>query len=660
MTISTTLLVMFVVFAGILLYGGYATRKWINDSSDYLLAGREVSLIINMFGVAAIGYAGTSITLCPGFMVLFGVKGALAFGVAYLIAGLLCYGLIFSKFIRRCGAQTLPEWLEMRFDSRTRTIVTISTILGLLGILANNIVSMAITVSGFTEWNYLITTSAIFAIFLIFTYTGGFWAVTLTDFLQMIIGLIALPTLLISLMIKFGALSGSIANWPSGAGLMNSGITGLSMPGMSLKYPSVFTMFLLFGMFLVWGNNYYWLRVASCRSERVAKRSFIYASLLLFIVMYSILYIIGIYSGANQVDVFGGGVSPMAAFGVSLRAVPTLVASFALLGALAASISTATTAHMGATNTAVRDIYGKLIKPNAKPKELVKPAKIIMLGLGILVWFLSFYPGGPSYLFAFANSWLGPPAVLVFYGAFWPRATKEGAFWGAVISICAMMVITILDLAKIWSITQYMHQGVFGLIITLVLTTAISLMTKPKYYGESCWKTVGTQTDNNIKLSENDVTVLGLIRDGFNTMGEITDLLGVDSSISNKIIEILDQNRLIKRDTLSGSGFYKFSITEEGINMLPEISKEASLLLEKSLTKDELSILKAIKKGKEELYNFVNKSDLDSLKFSVLASKLIRNGYLKEGGLLKRTITITDKGNEVVNNIIFEKVDTAN
>lgn len=660
MTISTTLLVMFAVFAGVLLYGGYATRKWINDSSDYLLAGREVSLIINMFGVAAIGYAGTSITLCPGFMVLFGVKGALAFGVAYLIAGLMCYGLIFAKFIRRCGAQTLPEWLEMRFDSRTRTIVTIATILGLLGILANNIVSMAITVAGFTEWNYLITTSAIFAIFLIFTYAGGFWAVTLTDFMQMIIGLIALPTLLISLMTRFGSLSGSIGNWPSAAGLMNSGIAGLSMPDMSLKYPSVLTMFLLFGMFLVWGNNYYWLRVASCRSERVAKRSFIYAALLLFFVMYSILYVIGIYSGANQVDIFAGGVPATAAFGVSLRAVPTFVASFALLGALAASISTATTAHMGATNTAVRDIYGKLIKPDAKPKELVKPAKLIMLVLGILVWFLSFYPGGPSYLFAFANSWLGPPAVLVFYGAFWPRATKEGAFWGALISICAMMVITVLHLTKVWSITQYMHQGVFGLIITLVLTTVISLMTKPKYYGESSWKKEGSQTSKNIELGETDIKVLGLIRDGFDTMGEITDLLGVDSSISNKIIEVLDRNRLIKRDALSGSGFYKFSITQEGIKQLPETSKEALLLLEKSLTKDELSILQAIKKGKEELYSFVNKSELDSLKFSVLASKLIRNGYLKEGGLLKRTITITDKGKSVVSNFIFEKADTAN
>ena len=70
MSINVSLMVMFALFAAMLLYGGYVSRKWINDSSDYLLAGREVSMLINVFGVAAIGFAGTSITLCPGFTVL--------------------------------------------------------------------------------------------------------------------------------------------------------------------------------------------------------------------------------------------------------------------------------------------------------------------------------------------------------------------------------------------------------------------------------------------------------------------------------------------------------------------------------------------------------------------------------------------------------------
>ncbi|HCX03090.1 MAG TPA: sodium:solute symporter [Clostridiales bacterium] len=640
---------MFAVFAGILLYGGYVTRKWINDSDDYLLAGREVSLVINVFGVAAIGFAGTSIVLCPGFTVLFGLKGGLTFGVAYLIAGLMMYGIIFAKFIRRCGAQTLPEWLEMRFDSRTRTVVTITTVLGLLGILANNVVSMAITVSGFTEWNYLVTTSIVYALFLIFTYAGGFWAVTLTDFMQMMIGLIALPTLLFSLMAKFGGLGASIANWPGPGGLLNTGISGASMPGLALKYPSVLTMFLLFAMFLVWGNNYYWLRVATCRSERVARKSYIYASLLLMFLSYSILYMIGIYAGTNMTDVFTGGVAPTAAFGVTLRVVPVGVASFALLGALASSISTATTAHMGATGTTVRDIYARLFRPNATPKELMKPSKIIMLVLGILVWFLSFYPGGPTYLFAFATAWLGPPAVLVFYGAFWPRITKDGAFWGAIISIGAMMIVTILELTGVWAISQYMHQGVFGLIITLVLTTGISLATKPNYYGESSWTVEPQGEIPDSEVNDMEKEILDLIRKGYDTMGEITDYLGVDSSKSNNAIEELDQKRYITRFSNKGSDFYKFKLTEAGRNKLPKLTEGEEKLAEQNLIVQEIELLGIIEDGEEAIRNYVKEKELSSLKFSVMVSKLIKYDYLSESGLLKRKIHLTDEGKKAIN-----------
>lgn len=649
MTISGTLIIMFAIFAGILLYGGYVSRKWINDSDDYLLAGREVSLIINVFGVAAIGFAGTSITLCPGFTVLFGLKGGLTFGIAYLIAGLMMYGVIFAKFIRRCGAQTLPEWLEMRFDSRTRTVVTITTVLGLLGILANNVVSMAITVSGFTNWNYLITTSIVYALFLIFTYAGGFWAVTLTDFMQMLIGLVALPTLMFSLMGKFGGLGASIAQWPGPAGLFNSGITGASMPNLTLKYPSVLTMFLLFAVFLVWGNNYYWLRVATCRSERVARKSYIYASLLLMFLSYSILYIIGIYAGSNMLDVFQGGVAPTAAFGVTLRVVPVGVASFALLGALASSISTATTAHMGATGTTVRDIYARIFRPNATPKELMKPSKIIMLVLGVLVWFLSFYPGGPTYLFAFATAWLGPPAVLVFYGAFWPRITKDGAFWGAIISIGAMMVVTILELSGIWSISQYMHQGAFGLIITLVLTTGISLATKPKYYGESTWKVEPEGEVPDATINDMEEEILDLIRKGYDTMGEITDYLGVDSSESNKAIESLDQKRFIARFSNKGSDFYKFKITEAGKKKLPVLSEGEEKLAQQNLIVREIELLKIIENGEEGIRKYIKENELSSLKFSVMVAKLIKFGYLNESGLLKRKIQLTDEGRKAIN-----------
>lgn len=654
MSFNAVFAAMFAAFAIILVYGGWVTRKWINDSTDYLLAGRQVSLLINTFGVAAIGFAGTSITVVPGLVVSGGFWSSFSFSVAYLIAGLMLYGVIFARFIRRCGAQTLPEWLEMRFDSRTRTVITVTTILGLLGILANNIVSMALVVSGFTGWNYLITSSIVFAVFLFFTYVGGFWAVTLTDFVQMVIGLIALPVLLIALMAEFGGLGWAAENWPGPAGIMAGGLTGTHLPILTLKYPSVLMFFVLFGAFLVWGNNYYWLRVATSRSERVARLSYVYAGLLLLVFNYLILQFIGMYAGAALPEQFAmsggeGTASPFAAFGVVLRVAPMVVASFALIAALASSVSTATTAHMGATTTAVRDLYPRLFKPTATAKQLVKPSRVIMLILGLLVWGLTFYPGGPLYLFAFANAWLGPPAVLVVLGVFWPRMTKEGAFWGAIVSISAMMIVAILSLAKVFAIENYMHQGAFGLIITLVLVLVISMVTKPKYYGAANWDLngAGSQVEFD-QLNETEQRVLTLIGEGYRTMGEITDFIGIDSHETNDATESLDKKRLIRRRGLRGSAFYEFELNTTGRQCLPVASDLKKRLVEDDVTERDIQLLRIVNTDQSRVINFSEQSGLSSLQVSVVIAKLVRQGYLKEGGVMRRRVKTTTSGQSLL------------
>lgn len=643
MNITTTLFIMFVVFCVALLVIGFITKKWINDSSDLLMAGKEVSLLVNIFGVAAIGFAGTLIVLVPGWTVGFGLMDGFFFGFAYGILGLLLYGVIFTPFIRRSGAQTLPEWLEVRFDSKTRTVITFATVLGLLGILANNIVSMAITVSGFTGWNPTVTSIIIYAIFLVFTFMGGFWAVTMTDFVQMIIGLIAIPLLIIAIINNFGPLGDALAAWPSGNVLLK-GITGNSMAKLSIVYPSYFTIILLFGCFLVWGNNYYWLRAASCRSERVAKWSYVGGALLLVFFMCVLLGVVGIYAGSYMTDVFAGGTPPTAAYGVMLRQVPVFIASLALLGALAASISTATTAHMGATSTTVRDIYGRLINKNATEKQTMRATKAIMVILVIFVLLLTFYPGGPTYLFAFATAWLGPPAIMVILGAFWPRCTKEGAFWGGLIAIIVMTVLTILSLTGTYNLAATLgtHLGVVGFVITLPLMIIISFVTKANYYAESSWDLRG-EASEEVKLNELQQKSLDLISLGFDTLGELTDYLSLDSSETSNIIEFLDMSRLIYRDSKKGKGFYSFGLSESGKKQTTGGLSLGLEIVKDNITSIDVKIIDAIKSGNKAINGVVKEEGITSLHFSVIVSRLIKMGYLSESGLMKRKLSVTTK-----------------
>lgn len=108
--------VIFVIFCAFLLGAGLISKRWVKESSDFVLAGREISTPINVVGVIAIGFAGTTVTLAPGFTIQYGLLGGLGWGVIYSVCGLLIFGLLYSNFVRRSGAQTLPEFLEMRYD----------------------------------------------------------------------------------------------------------------------------------------------------------------------------------------------------------------------------------------------------------------------------------------------------------------------------------------------------------------------------------------------------------------------------------------------------------------------------------------------------------------------------------------------------------------
>ena len=120
MSANTIFIIIFAVFCGFLMFAGLLSRKWVKESSDFVLAGREISTPINIVGVIAIGFAGTTVTLAPAFTVNYGLPGGIAWGSIYAGCGLLLFGLLYANFIRRCGAQTLPEYLEMRYDGSTK------------------------------------------------------------------------------------------------------------------------------------------------------------------------------------------------------------------------------------------------------------------------------------------------------------------------------------------------------------------------------------------------------------------------------------------------------------------------------------------------------------------------------------------------------------
>lgn len=630
--------IIFIIFSAVMVLAGVYTKRWVSETSDYILAGREVSLPINIIGVSAIGFAGTTISLAPGFAILYGLKGSWLWGIIYAAAGLVFYGLVFGKIIRRSGAQTLPEYLEMRFSARVRNIVSIGTIIGLCGILANNIVTCVLIVSNFIGWDPVFVTAIIFAIIIIFTTLSGIWATTVTDFFQVTIGTIVVPVFLFLAMNRYGGFEYLKANW-NGGDIFNMGYAGGMLKGMSFQYPSILTFIILFSTALVLGNNYYWMKAAACRSEKIARNSFVIAGLFLIVIFMIPLGIIGAYAVASNPQIYtvaGGKVPPVAAYGAFAKTFMPFISSLFVVGAIAASVSTSSTSALGATSTATRDIYQRMLKPNADAKTTLKASKVIMFLIGIFTWALTFFPGGPTYLFAFANAWLVPPAVLLVLGLIWPRFNKNGAFWGVVFGIITMATLTLLDLLKIYSVAKFTHIAIVGLLVTLGVGAIASFMQteNPKRKNE------------NYKLTKEDIVVLDLLNIGQIYMSDITDYLGVDSKESQKIVENLIVQGYIRREGQVGAKYFTLNLTDK-VNV-EELTKVESNLLEKGLNLKYVEFLEAVKESNEKVKSFVKDNTWNSLKISSITTHLVRNGYLVEKGLFKRRLEITTKGLEVI------------
>ena len=652
MSSTTIFLIMFVTFSAILVGAGVYSRRWVSESSDYILAGREVSTIINTMGVCAIGFAGTTVALGPGFTIFAGFKVSAAWSLIYAVGGLLLFGLLYASFIRRCGAQTLPEYLEMRYNGTVRSVVSITSVIGMTGILANNIVSCANTIVGFTGWNSTLVISAIFLIIICFTFISGLWAATITDFFQVCIGVVAIPLLLGLLMNRFGGIDAINAVW-KGGDFINAGISGLTVPTFKLTYPSILNFVILFAAAVVWGNNYYWMKVASCRNEKVAKKSFIIAAIVLTVVFFLPLGLIGAYAGAFFPDKFalaGGTLPYTSAYGFIAKIFTPILGSFFIIGAVAASISTSSTAALGATAVATRDIFQRLISPNADAKQTLMASKFIMIAIGLLTWALCQFPGGPTYLFAFANCWLVPPAILLGLGVIWPRFNSRGALVGALSGMATMVTFTVLgDVLKVFMIGQYIYPATLGFIVTLVAAVAASLTAEPKYYGKPGWERIPTSANREIvKLDETDLKVLALINLGHLYMSDLTDTLGVDSKTSGAVIEKLDRGGYIVRAGMSGSKFYAFSITEKGIAALPSLLGAEAEMAKKGLNPVYVELLDIVMNHPDHQAEFVKRHAIKSMHMAAISSHLTRQGYVIEGGLFKRKLRITNKGIDVV------------
>ncbi len=462
MQISTIdLIIILAYLIGIVALGIFATRKQQLTSENYFLAGRKLSWptigaalfasnisTIHLIGLAADGYR-------LGF-----VAGNWEWMATFT---LILLSLIFAPFYIKTKISTLPEFLERRFDSRSRTMLAFMAILSALFIhIGISLYAGAIVFQQFFGVNVYISILVVSLMTTIYTVFGGLKAVVITENIQTVILLIGSTTLTY---IAYAALKDQgINNWaeleavlkPDQLKMLHSGDSDIGQQGYTW-----YAFFLGYPVLGIW----YWCtdqtivqRVLGAKAQIDAQRGALFAGLLKILPLFIL-----IFPGVMAFALFEQDINhPNDTLPVLInKLLPVGLKGIFAAALLAALMSTIAAALNSCSSLVAVDIL-KRVNPDISDAQQVRYGRITAVVVMLIAILWSTQGAKFGSIFQAINdiaAAIAPPISAVFLlGVFYKRGTKEAAFYTLVIGFLAGTILFLLDFEPV-SGYQYITKG---------------------------------------------------------------------------------------------------------------------------------------------------------------------------------------------------------
>ncbi len=414
------------------------------DSTSYFLAGRNMTWPV--VGLSLFAASVSSSTLMghsgEGF-----ISGIAVFNYNLVsILVMVFFAMFFLPFYIKSGIFTMPEFLERRFDGRSRTYFSFISIIGNVFLdAAATLYTGALIIKMIlpeADLFWIIAGMAIVAGS--YTIIGGLSSAINADLIQAIILIVG------STILSFFAFQ-EIGGWTEFHTMFNEGVwLKLTRP---MDDPTVPWLGMLVGIpilgFYFWGNNQVMVqRVLSAKSIDHGRKGVLLVGFLYLFTLF--IFIIPGLVGRG-INLFGVDNLPLdlisgsdlkESFGINTDQVyPRLIVRLlpvGLIGIILAAMISALTSTLSATLSSVStlftmDFYSKMDK-EADSKKLVRVGRItsmVVLVIAIL-WapFIARFDSLVSY-YQEILSYLAPPIVGTFFlGLFWKRSNGIGAFSG--------------------------------------------------------------------------------------------------------------------------------------------------------------------------------------------------------------------------------------
>lgn len=405
-------------FAVMILVGVFASRKN-RDTSDYLVAGRQLNVIMTAITLAAV-QIGVGIVLSSATN---GYNDGIWPGMYYAIGcggGLIIAGLVTAKKLREQEGYVPLDYFAQRYgDSKAvRLWAWISNVPSLLGIFIAQLLASGSILAGFgIPFKAGVAITAV--VILIYCTIGGMWGVVLTDVVQTAIIAVGVPILAAAILIQYVKAGGSI-------------VQIFAMPfipsGMGTRFVYLVLPFLL--SISVSYDAY--SRIQSAKNARTASLGCVLGGILVIIIG-------GLCSciGVAARTLFPGvtdGIFTIAATGV----LPPVLAGIVIAAILAAAMSSANCVILSMGASFSRDFYNKFLHPEVEnldelPKSKMISQATVFLGSLAGVFFAFHMTNILDAMIIFNYPYMGSLLIPLLGGLVWKGATRRGAFAAAIV-----------------------------------------------------------------------------------------------------------------------------------------------------------------------------------------------------------------------------------
>lgn len=519
-------------FALLLGVAWWVVSKNKNTADDYFLAGRNLGWWVIGASIFASNIGSEHIVGLAGS----GAKDGVALAHYELHAWcLLVLAWVFVPFYMRSQVFTMPEFLERRFSTGSRYVLSIVSIITFIlskiavGIFAGGVVfgtllpELQITIGSIVIDSFWIGSIAVIVLTGLYTCLGGMRAVAYNDAVQVVIliGGSALLTFYgLNKLGGWGVLketcgtdmfnlwkpivpAGQIATWAPVKEVVDGQIVkqawyfnnNFPWLGMAICAPVI-------GLWYWCTDQYIVQRALGAPNERVARQGSIFAAFLklfpvyLFIIPGLICYALVKKNMVPQEMVTEFHKSSQGAFPLMVQyLLPPGLRGIVVAGLLSALMGSLAGVFNACSTLFTVDIYEKM-RPKATQAELVKMGRLATVVMVIIALLWIPVVKGAHGLYEYLQSvqgYLAPPIFVVFFlGVFWKRLNAQGCFWsmvvGFIVGLFRMCVDTPITLGTIKSypegsffwIVNNINFQYFSILITVIsaiVMVVVSYMT---------------------------------------------------------------------------------------------------------------------------------------------------------------------------------------